>query len=150
MKKDLLDIVIGDLLAVPPLIRRGINRKVIKAAFAKVGEDISVPHFEIMRLLQETGTQHIAEIGEKLLIPKSQMTPLIDRLVGLQIVERQTDETDRRLTNIILTDKGKAILKEKDRTLRVNFRVKLSHLTDDELKELSISLRKLRVILSKI
>ncbi len=150
MKKDLLDIVIGDLLAVPPLIRRGINRKVIKAAFAKVGEDISVPHFEIMRLLQETGTQHIAEIGEKLLIPKSQMTPLIDRLVGLQIVERQTDETDRRLTNIVLTDKGKAILKEKDRTLRVNFRVKLSHLTDDELKELSISLRKLRVILSKI
>jgi len=150
MKKDMLDIVIGDLLAVPPLIRRGINRKVVRAAFAKVGEDISIPHFEIMRLLEEMGTQHIAEIGDQLLIPKSQMTPLIDKLESLQIVERQTDEADRRLTNIELTDKGKAILKEKDRTLRVNFRVKLSHLTDEELKELSVSLRKLREILSKI
>ena len=137
-------------MAVPPLIRRGINRKVLRVAFAKVGEDISIPHFEIMVLLQENGTQHIAEIGEKLLIPKSQMTPLIDRLVSLQIVERRTDENDRRLTNILLTDKGKAVLKEKDRTLRVNFRVKLSHLTDEELKELSVSLRRLREILSKI
>lgn len=150
MKKDMLDIVIGELLAVPPLIRRGINRKVVRAAFAKIGEDISIPHFEIMRLLQESGTQHIAEIGEKLLIPKSQMTPLIDRLVSLQIVERQADEADRRLINIVLTDKGKAIQKEKDRSLRINFRVKLSHLTDEELKELSVSLRRLREILSKI
>lgn len=150
MKKDMLDIVIGELLAVPPLIRRGINRKMMKAAFAKVGEDISVPHFEIMMRLQVFGTQHIAELGEKLLIPKSQMTPLIDRLESLQIVERQADEADRRLTNIILTDKGKSILKEKDRTLRVNFRAKLSHLTDEELKELSVSLRRLREILSKI
>ena len=150
MKKDMLDIVIGELLAVPPMIHRGINRKVIRAAFAKVGEDISVPHFEIMRLLEDTGTQHIAEIGEKLLIPKSQMTPLIDKMAGLDIVERQADDTDRRIINIALTDKGRAVLKEKDRVLRVNFRAKLSHLTDDELKELAISLRKLRDILSRI
>ena len=150
MKKDMLDIVIGELLGVPPMIRRGINRKVIRAAFAKVGEDISVPHFEIMRLLEDTGTQHIAEIGEKLLIPKSQMTPLIDKMAGLDIVERQADDTDRRIINIALTDKGRAVLKEKDRVLRVNFRAKLSHLTDDELKELAISLRKLRDILSRI
>jgi DNA-binding MarR family transcriptional regulator len=150
MKKDMLDIVIGELLAVPPMIRRGINHKVIRAAFAKVGEDISVPHFEIMKLLDEAGTQHIAEIGEKLLIPKSQMTPLIDKLVGLDMVERQADETDRRIINIALTDEGRAVLKENYRVLRVNFRAKLSHLSDDELKELAISLRKLRDILSRI
>ena len=150
MKKDMLDIVIADLLMVRPLIRRGINRKMVRAAFAKVGEDITVPHFEIMMRLQDFGTQHIAELGEKLLIPKSQMTPLIDRLESLEIIERQPDEADRRQTNIVLTDKGKAILKEKDRTLRVNFRAKLSHLTDEELKELSVSLRRLREILSKI
>ena len=146
----MLDIAIGELLAVPPMIRRGINRKVIRAAFAKVGEDISVPHFEIMKLLEESGTQHIAEIGEKLLIPKSQMTPLIDKLVGLDMVERQADDGDRRIINIALTDKGKAVVKEDYRVLRVNFRAKLSHLSDDELKELTLSLRKLRDILSRI
>lgn len=150
MKNKILNSVAGDLLSIPPLIRRGINRKVVKAAFVKVGEGISVPHFEIMMTLQEGGRQHIAEIGEKLLIPKPQMTLLIDRLVGLQIVERRMDETDRRLINVALTDKGRAILKEKDRVLRANFRKKLAGLTEVELEELSVSLRKLRDILSKL
>jgi DNA-binding MarR family transcriptional regulator len=150
MKKEILDNVVGDILSLPPLIRRGINRKVIKAAFDKVGEGISVPHFEIMMVLEEAGRQHIAEIGEKLLIPKPQMTFLINRLVNLKIVERRTDESDRRLSNVFLTEKGKAILKEKDRLLRENFAEKLSCLTDDELEELAVSLRGLRNILSRM
>ena len=103
-----------------------------------------------MMVLEEAGTQYIAEIGEKLLIPKSQMTFLIDRLVSLEIVERRTDETDRRMSNVSLTDKGKAILKEKDRVLRANFTEKLSRLTDDELQQLASSLRRLRDILSRL
>ena len=142
--------MVGDLLSIPPLIRRGINRKVVKAAFDEVGEGIGVPHFEIMMVLEEAGTQYIAEIGEKLLIPKSQMTLLIDRLVSLEIVTRRTDETDRRMSNVSLTDKGKAILKEKDRVLRANFTEKLSRLTDDELRQLAESLRRLRDILSRL
>ena len=150
MKHKILDSVVGDLLSIPPLIRRGINRKVVKAAFDKIGEDISVPHFEIMMVLQDAGSQHIAEIGEKLLIPKPQMTLLIDRLVSLQIVARQTDETDRRQINVTLTDKGKGVLKDKDRVLRANFKEKLSCLTNEDLQELSVSLRKIRDILSRL
>ena len=150
MKNNILDNVVGDLLSIPPLIRRGINRKVVKAAFDEVGEGIGVPHFESMMVLEEAGTQYIAEIGEKLLIPKSQMTLLIDRLVSLEIVTRRTDETDRRMSNVSLTDKGKAILKEKDRVLRVNFTEKLSRLTDEELRQLAESLRRLRDILSRL
>jgi len=150
MKNNILDSVVGDLLSIPSLIRRGINRKVVKAAFDQVGEGIGVPHFEIMMVLEEAGTQYIAEIGEKLLIPKSQMTFLIDRLVGLEIVEKRTDEADRRMSNVSLTDKGRAILKEKDRVLRANFTEKLSQLTDDEIQQLASSLRRLRDILSRL
>ena len=150
MKNNILDNVVGDLLSIPPLIRRGINRKVVKAAFDEVGDGIGVPHFEIMMVLEEAGTQYIAEIGEKLLIPKPQMTLLIDRLVSLEIVARRTDETDRRMSNVSLTDKGEAILKEKDRVLRENFTEKLSRLTDEELRQLAESLRRLRDILSRL
>jgi MarR family 2-MHQ and catechol resistance regulon transcriptional repressor len=150
MKKNILDSVVRELLAIPPLVRRGINRKVVRAAFNQVGKGISVPHFEIMKVLEEAGTQHIAEIGEKLLIPKSQMTLLIDRLVNLGIVARRTDATDRRLSNVSLTEKGKAILEEKGRVLRANFAEKLSRLTDDEIEELAVSLRRLKNILSRL
>jgi DNA-binding MarR family transcriptional regulator len=145
-----LDSVVRELLAIPPLVRRGINRKVVRAVFDRAGEGISVPHFEIMRILEETGPQHITEIGEKLLIPKSQMTLLINRLVSLGIVARCTDETDRRLSNVSLTEIGKAILKEKDRVLRANFTEKLSSLTDDEIKQLAVSLRRLKDILTRL
>ena len=150
MGKNVLDSVVRDLLSIPPLIRRSIQRKVFKSAFARIEEDISLPHFEIMKTLEATGTLHIAEIGERLQIPKPQMTHLIDRLVSLEMVARQTDAADRRIINITLTDKGKTRIEEHDRLIKSSVKENLSCLTDAELQELSVSLRKLRDILSKL
>jgi DNA-binding MarR family transcriptional regulator len=103
-----------------------------------------------MKMLEETGTLHIAEIGERLQIPKPQMTHLIDRLVSLGIVERRADTADRRIINIALTDKGRAMTVERDQLIKGIFKEKLSCLTSEELQELSVSLRKLGEILSKL
>ena len=150
MRSHVLDGVVRDLLCMPPLIRRSIHRKVIRTVFARIEEDISLPHFEIMKILQERGTLHIAEIGEILQIPKPQMTHLIDKLEVLGIVARQTDAADRRIVNIVLTDKGRTLIEKNDGLIRGSARKKLSCLTNEELQELSVSLRKLRDILSKL
>ena len=150
MKKNILDGVVEDLLSIPPLIRRTTRRKVFKTAFARIEGDISLSHFEITKILHETGTLHIAEIGERLQIPKPQMTHLIDRLVALEIVERQTDASDRRIINVVLTDKGKKMIEGHKRVIKGSFKDELSCLTDEELLELSVSLRKLRDILLKL
>ena len=150
MKRSALDSVVEDLLSIPSLLRRSVNRKVLKSAFARIEAAISLPHFEIMKTLKEAGTKHIAEIGEKLLIPKPQMTHLIDRLVSLEIVERRPDTADRRITNITLTEKGRKMMEEHDRLLKSSIKENLSCLTDEELQELSVSLRNLRDILSKL
>ena len=97
MRDDILNKITADLLSVPPLIFRGVRRKLLKMALDNTKVDISPPHFEIMKLLDETGTLHVAEIGEKLLIARAQMTHLIDKLVDLGIVERQMDTADRRM-----------------------------------------------------
>ncbi len=145
-----MDGVVRDFLSIPPLIRRSINKKVLKSAFAQTEEAISLPQFEIMKTLKEAGTKHIAEIGERLSIPKPQMTQLIDRLVSLEIVERQADATDRRVINIALTKKGRKMIEERDCLVKRSIEEKLSCLTDEELRELSVSLRKLSDILSKL
>ena len=150
MRNNVLDSVVKDLLSIPPLIRRSFHRKVFKTAFARIEEDISLPHFEIMRTLAEVGTLHVAKIGERLQIQKPQMTHLIDRLVSLEIVARQTDAADRRIINIALTDKGRAMMEEHGRLIRGSIKENLSCLTGKELQELSVSLRKLRDILSKL
>ena len=96
MGNDILDSVTEDLFTIPPLIGRSIRRKLLKTALVNMHEDISPPHFEIMKTLEEAGTLHVTEIGERLQIPRPQMTHLIDKLVSLGIVERQTDTADRR------------------------------------------------------
>ena len=149
-RNSILDSVVEDLLSIIPLVRRSIQRKLVRTAFAQIEADLSLPHLEIIKTLQEEGRKHIAEIGERLQIPKPQMTYLIDRLENLEMVTRQADTTDRRVTNISLTDKGRAIADELDRVITDSIRERLSCLTDEELQELSISLRKLGDILTKL
>ena len=150
MRKKDLDEVIGDLLSLTPLIRRSIHRKLLKAAFTKVEADVGMPHLEIMKILEVEGTRHIAEIGERLQIPKPQMTHLIDRLENLGIVRRESDENDRRITNVVLTDRGRTIVQEIDENLYDGISDTLSCLSDTELRDLSLSLKKLRDLLDKI
>lgn len=150
MKNGILNTVAEDLFSTMPLIGRSIRKKLLKTALTSFEEDIAPLHFEIMMLLEEAGTLHVAEIGERLQIARPQMTHLIDRLVELDIVERQTGTEDRRMINIMLTDKGKAVIKEHDSDIRNATREMLSCLTDEELESLSVSLRKLREIFSKL
>jgi len=150
MKSEMLDGITEDMFTIPPLIGRSIRRKLLRTALSHIREDISPPHFEIMRTLDETGTLHITEIGERLQIPKPQMTHLIDKLVNLEMVERQADDRDRRIVNIALTSKSKALIKRHKRMMEKAIKETLSSLSDKELEELSTSLRKLRDILSKL
>lgn len=150
MDKDILDSVAFDLFSTLPLIHRSISRKLIKTVVTSFKEDIAPPHFQIMKLLEEAGTLHVAEIGERLQIARPQMTHLIDRLVELDIVERETNEEDRRMLNIRLKDKGKSIIKARDKQVINATRETLSSLTDDELKQLSMSLNNIKDIFSKL
>ena len=150
MRNDILSRVAVDLLSIPPLTFRGIRRKLIKTTLADIHVDITPLHFEIIRLLTEEGTLHVAEIGERLQIAKAQMTQLIDKLVALNMVEKKVDASDRRTINITLTDQGKIVLEEQNDRLMSAIRETMSCLTDEELEDLSVSLSKVRDILSKL
>ncbi len=150
MQSEILNSVSEDLFSIPPLIFRGIRRKLVKTALAHINMDISPLHFEIMRLLQEAGALHVAEIGQRLQIARPQMTHLLDKLVDSNIVERQADITDRRSINIRLTNKGRSVLEEHNDSIRNVIMETLSCLTDEELEDLSASLRKLRDMFAKL
>jgi DNA-binding MarR family transcriptional regulator len=150
MKKEILDNVAYDLFTTLPLIHRSIRNKLIKNVITNIKEDIAPPHFEIMKLLENTGMLHVAEIGERLQIARPQMTHLIDRLVELELVERETNEEDRRMLNIQLTDDGKTFIKKRDKRVIDATREVLSGLSDEELQELSVSLKNLKAIFLKL
>jgi len=150
MRSDILGKVAVDLLSIPPFIFRIIRRKLVMSTMDDIDVDIKLLHFEIMRVLKEEGTLHVAEIGEKLEIAKAQMTHLIDKLVEMDFVKREMNSNDRRTINITLTDKGSKVLEEQDTFIINAVRENMSSLTDAELEALSHSLRTLRDTLFKL
>jgi len=81
---------------------------------------------------------------------KPQMTHLVDQLVGLGIVERSRDATDRRVINLALTDNGRVSLEDMKRKVKENIRNRLASLTPEELYEMSVALETLRSISDKL
>jgi len=149
-RQDTLEKVSIDLLSIPPLIFRQIRRKVIKTTFADLKGGITLHQFEIIRLLEQEGELHIAEIGDRLHIARAQMTQLIDRLVRLSLVERQTDLTDRRTTIVTLSRYGRAVWKEHKAGVMHAVQEAVSQLPDEDLRTLSDTLEKLQDILSRL
>jgi len=150
MHTDISGKVAVDLLSIPPLVFRIIRRKLIATTLADIDVDIKFPHFEIMTVLKEEGTLHVAEIGERLQIAKAQMTHLIDKLVELEMVDRNIDTNDRRTINITLTEKGAVFMKSHENSIISAVREYISCLEEDELEALSLSLRTLRDTLLKL
>ena len=146
MENDIVDSITENLFHVLHLI----HRKLLKINLEGVNKNISRLHFPIMGMLDEVGTLAISEIGKRLLIPKSQMTFLIDQLISLGLVEKVPDATDKRVINIALTEKGKVTLRKCKELVRNNIREKLSCLEEKELAEFTISLKKLREIESRL
>ncbi|HJX03983.1 MAG TPA: MarR family transcriptional regulator [Dehalococcoidia bacterium] len=149
-RSQILQRAVFDLISIPPLVFRGIRRKLIEKAVSDFEMNITPHNFEIMRLLGEEGSLHMAEIGTRLHIARAQMTQLIDRLVELRIVQRTPDKIDRRLINVTLTRHGRSVLKEHMLSFELATREALSGLSDDELANVSLYLRKLNDILVKL
>ena len=73
---------------------------------------ITYPQYLVLLILWETDHQPVNDIAKKLYLQTNTITPLLQRLETLMIVERSKSETDDRKVMISLTEKGKA-LKEK-------------------------------------
>jgi len=149
-RKDILEQAAIDLLSVPPLVFRQIRRKLIRSTLAGLDAGITLHHVEIIRLLEKEGDLHVAEIGDKLQIARAQMTALVEKLVTLNLVERRTDAADRRITILTLSDYGRAVWREHRAGLIKAMREAMEHLSDEELQDLSQTLRRLQEMLSKL
>ena len=78
------------------------------------------------------------------------MTHLLDKLIELDMVERQAGTEDRRTINISLTNTGKTAFEKNTRLVKKAIGDTLSALADEDLKELSVTFKKLKKILFKL
>ncbi len=62
--------------------------------------------FYALGYIRENQNATVTEIAERLKLSKSSATQLIERLATANSVERKSDESDKRITRLALTDKG--------------------------------------------
>lgn len=150
MQQEFIKNVVTDLFSIPAYSHRIIRSKFTKVALENIEVSLTPLHFEIMVLLTEEGALPLAKIGERLVLAKAHMTQLVDKLVESEIVIREADPTDRRVTRISITAKGKETLDKIHESVSCAFNKALSSLSENDLKELTASLSKIRSLLPKM
>ena len=146
MKDRDLDRMVENILNILPLFRRSFRN----IDFNLVADGISHPHIVVMKILEEHERLSVSAIGEKQFISRPQMTHIVDRLVSLGMAERIINEDDRRVINVVLTDKGRNIVRQCDAIIKKSIKESLSILDDKDIEEMSAALSKLAEIGSKL
>ena len=79
-------------------------------------EDITPQQFNILRILRGSHPQPLStlQIRERMLDKMSDTSRIVDRLITKGLVKKGTCKTDRRLVDVMITDKGKKMLERLD------------------------------------
>ena len=78
-----------------------------KQLFEELG--ITYPQYATLIALNEAGDQTVSELGDKLFLESSTLTPLLKRLEAAGYVSRRRDADDERQVRVSLTPAGRAV-----------------------------------------
>lgn len=103
---------------------------------------LTYPQYIALVALYEEADQTVGQLGEKLFLDSSTLTPLLKRLEAMGTVTRQRDPQDERQVRINLTAQGRA-LRERGRAVRVSMQ-RATGLAPEEQRHLRETMVRLR------
>ena len=108
-------------------------------------EDITPQQYNILRILRGSHPKPLStlQIRERMLDRMSDTSRIVDRLVTKQLVKKTVCAKDRRLVDVVITEKGQNLLKKLDPEVNEMDNV-TSNITDKEAETISNLLDKLR------
>lgn len=119
-------------------IRRKVGRK-----------GLTLPQLYVLTTLGLQGDMPLGKIGQELLVSKGNITPIVDHLERDGLVIRDRDREDRRKMWVRLTVKGRELFEEIVSAYEEEFVPLMNCLSQEELKQLSMLLKKMGEGLSR-
>jgi MarR family 2-MHQ and catechol resistance regulon transcriptional repressor len=111
--------------------------------------DLTPPQFDVIATLANQPAMTCKELGEKTLITKGTLTGILDRLEIKELVKRQTNNEDGRSQKIILTKSGQALFDSVFPSHMKHLEKAFNKLTNQEMTNLTNSLKQLRQALEQ-
>lgn len=108
-------------------------------------EDVTSQQFNILRILRGSFPQPLStlQIRERMLDKMSDTSRIVDRLIVKGLVKKVVCKNDRRLVDVMITDKGKKLLERLD-TRQDEIDAVLGNLSEKDANMLSDLLDKIR------
>ena len=105
--------------------------------------ELTLSQYQVLRVLEHAGTALPSlEIGVRMPQVAPAITGLLTRLEQQGLVKRKQDKQDKRVTQVELTTKGKAVLKKSEKPVLDLHKHLSAPLSDADLKQLSKLLEK--------
>lgn len=142
----MIDAVAQNMFHILPLIKK----RLLHMDLVQREHGTPLSHVQVLAMLQDAGTMSVSEISRRLGIAKPNITPLVDRLFEAGYVDRQHDENDRRVVNIVLLPAGEEKLAAIRATIARQIQGQAEGLSISEFRELNDSLANVVRILSSL
>ena len=109
--------------------------------------DLSNEQYNVLRILrgQKGNPANMCLIQERMLARTSNTTRLVDKLLLKELVTRKVCKENRRKIEVLITEKGLAILNELDPKVDDYGNNIVANLTTNELEQLNHILEKIRI-----
>ncbi|MEO0897635.1 MAG: MarR family transcriptional regulator [Bacteroidota bacterium] len=106
---------------------------------------VTSQQFNVLRILRGSYPEPIStsDIRERMLDKMSDVSRIVDRLVKKNLVSRRTCKSDKRLVDVLITEKGLELLKDMD-NVQIMGDQAMSNLSTEEAETLNELLDKLR------
>ena len=142
----MIDNVAQNMFHILPLIKK----RLLHMDLVQREHGTPLSHVQVLAMLSDVGTMSVSEISRRLGIAKPNITPLVDRLYDAGYVDRQHDENDRRVVNIVLLTAGEEKLAAIRATISRQIQVQAENLSVSEFRELNDALDSVVRILSSL
>ena len=142
----MIDSVAQNMFHVLPLLKK----RLMHMDMVQKEHGTPLSHVQVLAMLQDAGTMSVSEISRRLGIAKPNITPLVDRLFECGYVDRQHDDNDRRVVNIVLMPAGSEKLAAIRATISRQIQAQSEDLSVSEFRELNDSLSSIVRILSSL
>ena len=144
MVKLKIDSIADNLLSIHPLLYKSISKPM------RTQTSITPGGMFVLGSLKRNGILSMSDIGKCLSMPKPHITVIVDKLIEEGYVERQSDPSDRRIVNILLTPKGLKDFEEIKQAVSETLKSKLILLNEEEIEVLSVASQHVKDILISI
>jgi DNA-binding MarR family transcriptional regulator len=129
--------IIGDFMAAVRELRCRGTQRLVK-------QDVSMTHLHIMWLLEHHSDLTMGHLADMLDVSLSNATGLIDRMEERGFVERVRVPDDRRIVQVRLSAKGRAVLEDVEVLKSTMLRRVLGRLDRSQLERLATTLEDVR------